>query len=578
MAEKLSSRIGQYKKYALLAPLFMAGEVTMEVIIPRLMADMIDLGIAASNMTAMVQIGAGLILTGGLALVFGILSGRYAAIASAGFGRNLRNDMYSQIQQFSFSNIDHFSTAGLVTRLTTDVSNLQNAFQMIIRIAVRSPLMLVLSIAMAFSIHARLALVFLLAAPILGISIYFLMTRAHPLFKRVFSLYEKLNNVVQENVRGIRVIKNFVREDHETDKFKHVSGEIHDNFVSAEKLLTLNAPIMQFCLYLCSILISWFGARLIVGEEMTTGQLTSMMSYSIQILMNLMMMSMVLVSLVMARTSRDRINEVLNESSDIHNGANADTTVTDGSITFRNVDFSYGGETDNLVLQGINLKIESGQTVGIIGGTGAGKSTLVQLIPRLYDTTAGEIIIGGRNVRDYDIESLRDQVAMVLQKNTLFSGTIKENLRWGNKQAADDELTWACKLAQAEDFILAFPEGYDNVIDQGGTNVSGGQKQRLCIARALLKRPKIIIFDDSTSAIDTRTDALIRESLHNSLPETTKIIIAQRIASVQESDLILVMNEGKIDAYGKHDDLLETSPIYREVYESQMKGSNQGAA
>jgi len=484
------------------------------------------------------------------------------------------------VQNFSFHNIDKFSTAGIVTRLTTDVTRIQESYQMIIRTAVRSPFMLISSVVMAFTINWKLAFVFLAAIPILGIGLYFIITHAHPVFERVFKTYDKLNRVVQENLYGIRVVKSFVREEHETKKFKEVSDSIYKDFVYAERLLAFNGPLMQFCSYGCMLLISWFGARLIVlgGETaMTTGELTGMFTYVMQILMSLMMLSMIMVMVTMSKASAERIVELPDEKPTIRNPDHPVVEVENGEIVFRNVEFSYSEKSEKPCLSNINLHIHSGQTIGIIGGTGSAKSTLVQMIPRLYDVTKGEVLVGGRNVREYDLEVLRNSVAMVLQKNVLFSGTVKENLRWGNPDATDEEMIHACRLAQAHDFIMDFSDGYDTHIEQGGRNVSGGQKQRLCIARALLKKPKILILDDSTSAVDTKTDTLIRKAFREEIPDTTKLIIAQRVASVEDADLIIVMEDGKVDAIGTHAQLLESNEIYREVYTSQLKGGDDDA-
>lgn len=574
MIKKLAQCIGEYKKQSILTPVMVALEVVMETIIPLLMAMMIDQGITGGNMGAIGITGIALVGSALLSLLFGVLGGRFAAQASAGFAANLRKKLYYKVQTFSFSNIDHFSTSGLVTRLTTDVTNLQNAFQMIIRITVRSPLLLISALVMSFGLNAKLALIYLAAIPVLALGLAFIMSKAHPIFNRVFKLYDKLNNVVQENLRGIRVVKSYVREDHEVEKFENVSSEVYTDFVIAEKLVALNSPLMQFCMYGCTLLLSWFGASFIVSGSLTTGQLTSLFTYTTQILMGLMMLSMVLLMLIMARASAQRVVAVLDEQSDIVDGEKRITEIPDGSVRFEDVDFSYRSDSQRLCLQDITLSIRAGDTVGIIGGTGSGKSSLVQLIPRLYDATTGSVKVGGIDVRDYDLEALRDSVAMVLQKNVLFSGTIKDNLRWGKKDATDAEMEHACKLAEADGFIRAFPDGYDTIIDQGGTNVSGGQRQRLCIARALLKKPKILILDDSTSAVDTRTDASIRRAFKEEIPDTTKLIIAQRIASVQDADQIIVMDDGRIDAIGTHEELLKTSTIYREVYESQQKGSD----
>ena len=572
MIKKLMNSIREYKRDSILAPVFVTLEVIMEVIIPWLMAELIDKGIDGGNMNFILKLGIMLAIACVVSLIFGALSGKYSASASSGFAKNLRKDMFYNIQNFSFSNIDKFSTSSIVTRLTTDITNVQNAYQMIIRIAVRCPLMLVFSLIMAFNVNSELSLIFLGAIPLLGIGLFLVMSHAHPIFERVFKIYDKLNNVVQENLHGIRVVKSFVREDYEEAKFKKVSKNIYDDFVKAEKLLAFNAPLMQFASYGCMLLISWIGARLIVGSTMTTGELTSLIAYAMQILMNLMMLSMVFVMIIMARASAERITEILVEKSDLTNPENPIYEVKNGDISFKNVNFGYSKKKEKLCLKNINLDIKSGETIGVIGGTGSSKSSLVQLIPRLYDTLEGEVLVGDRDVREYDIESLRNAVAMVLQKNVLFSGTIKENLRWGNENATDEEIIRVCKLAQADDFIQTFPQKYDTYIEQGGTNVSGGQKQRLCIARALLKKPKILILDDSTSAVDTKTDASIRRAFREEIPNTTKIIIAQRISSVEDADKIVVMNNGAIDAVGTHEELLKSNKIYQEVYNSQVKG------
>lgn len=572
MVKKLLNSVREYKKPSLLSPLFITLEVIMEVIIPLLMARLIDLGIDGGDMSYILKIGFALVLSAIISLLFGALAGKYAANASAGFAKNLRQDMYYNVQKYSFSNIDKFSTASIVTRLTTDVTNVQNAYQMIIRIAVRGPIMLTFSMIMAFGINAKLSLIFLFLIPILGIGLFLIISKAHPVFEHVFKVYDKLNNVVQENLRGIRVVKSFVRDEHENKKFGEISQDIYKDFTKAEKTVAYNMPLMQLCMYSCMLLISWFGARLIVNSEMTTGELMSLFTYAMQILMSLMMLSMVFVTIIISRASAERIVEVLDEKSDIVNPENPIFNVNDGAIEFKNVRFSYTKNKNKLCLKGINLNIKSGETVGIIGGTGSSKTSLVQLIPRLYDATEGTISVGGIDVKDYDIETLRNEVAMVLQKNELFSGTIKENLRWGNENASDEEIIRVCKLAQADDFVSTFPDGYDTYIEQGGSNVSGGQKQRLCIARALLKKPKILILDDSTSAVDTKTDSLIRSAFKSEIPNTTKIIIAQRISSIEDADKIVVMNNGEIDAIGTHEELLKSNDIYKEVYSSQMKG------
>ena len=578
MLKTLLSRVREFKKPSILTPVCMVGEVFMEVLIPVLMASLIDNGIEGNGGQGdlnHIYLMAGLIMVACIiSLLAGFGGGKFGAIASTGFARNLRKDMFHKVQEYSFENIDKFSTASLVTRLTSDITRVQDAYQMILRIAVRSPITLIFSLIMAFSINVEISLVFLAAIPILAIGLFLIMTHAHPVFERVFKRYDKLNSVVQENVAGMRVVKAFVREDHETEKFKGVSKSIYDDFCKAEKLLAFNGPLMQLCMYGVMIAISWMGAQFIVTDSsLTTGELMGIMTYAMQILSSLMMLSMIFVMLTMARASMERICEVLNEDSTLKNPENPVTEVKDGSIRFRKVDFAYrkGG---SLSLTDIDLDIKSGETVGIIGGTGSSKSTLVQLIPRLYDVTDGVVEVGGRDVREYDIETLRNEVAMVLQKNVLFSGTIKDNLRWGNAQASDEEIEKACRLACAHDFIASFPDGYDTYIEQGGTNVSGGQKQRLCIARALLKKPKILILDDSTSAVDTATDAMIRKAFREEIPDTTKLIIAQRISSVQDADKIIVIDGGKINGVGTHEELLASNEIYKEVYYSQQKGGD----
>jgi len=575
MIKQLAGCIREYRRDTILSPVFVTFEVLLEVLIPFLMAKLIDRGIEAGNMSYIIKMGLLLVVLAMASLAFGVLSGMAAARASAGFAKNLRHDMFYNVQDFSFTNIDHFSTASIVTRLTTDVTNVQNSFQMIIRIAVRSPVMLIFALIMSVRISGRLSLVFAAVVPVLGVGLYFLITRAFPVFKRVFRIYDRLNNVVQENLHGIRVVKSYVRESYEDDKFGAVSQDIYRDFSKAERIIAFNMPLMQFSVYACMVFISWVGAKLVVSGSMTTGQLMSMFTYVMQILMSLLMLSMVLTMITISKASFDRISELMNEKSDIRDNTRALTDVKDGSIEFRSVDFSYAKDPNRLCLSGVSLSIRSGETVGIIGGTGSSKSSLVQLIPRLYDATGGQVLVGGEDVRDYDIEALRNAVAMVLQKNVLFSGTIRENLRWGDPNATDEELVRACRLSQADDFIRSFPDGYDTHIEQGGTNVSGGQKQRLCIARALLKKPKILILDDSTSAVDTRTDALIRQAFREEIPDTTKLIIAQRISSVQDADHILVLDGGRISAYGTHEELMRDSEIYREVYESQTKGGEQ---
>ena len=577
MIKKLTKSIREYKKDAILTPIFVAVEVILEVIIPLLMANLIDDGVYNGDMNMVYKIGIELIICAILSLIFGMLSGISAAKASAGFSKNLREDLYKKVQEFSFYNIDKFSTSSLVTRLTTDISNVQMAFQMIIRIAVRSPLMLFSSLFFAISISPKLSLIFLILIPIIGLGLYLIVTHTHPIMEKIFKTYDKLNNVVEENVSAIRVVKSFVLEDEENKKFNKVSNTIYQDFSKAEKLLALNSPLMQFAIYLCILLISWFGAKLIVNTNMvefTTGELMTMLTYSIQILSSLMMLSMILVIVTISKASAERIVEVLEEIPDIKNPKKPVKTVANGSIEFKNVGFSYIKDKKRESLKKINLKIKSGETIGIIGGTGSGKSSLVNLIPRLYDATEGAVLVGGINVKRYDLNSLRNEVACVLQKNVLFSGTISDNIRWGKEDATEEEIKRVCQIAQADEFICNFPDGYNTYIEEGGTNVSGGQKQRLCIARALLKHPKILILDDSTSAVDTKTDNLIRKSFASDIPETTKIIIAQRISSVQDCDKIVVMNNGTIDAIGTHEELLKNNTIYKEVYESQTKGSD----
>ncbi len=574
MIKTLMTQVKQYKKDSILCPIFVILEVIMEVIIPFLMASIIDYGVEAGNMTHVIKIGTIMIIMAMLSLTFGTLAGKYAASASTGFAKNLRKTMFENIQSFSFSNIDKYSTAGLVTRLTTDITNVQNAYQMVVRLCTRAPIMLICAMFMAFKINSRLSMVFLGAAVFLGISLYLITTNVHPVFMKVFKKYDALNASVQENINAVRVVKAYVREEHEISKFEKASDNIYKLFVKAEKILVLNMPIMQFAVYTCILLVSWIGAKMIVGGTLTTGELMSLFTYIMNILISLMMISMIFVMVIMSKASAERIAEVINEKSDLNNKENPVYEVKDGSITFENVDFAYKKDGE-IVLSNINIEIESGQTIGIIGGTGSAKSSLVQLIPRLYDVQNGVVKVGGLNVKDYDIETLRNEVAMVLQKNVLFSGTIKENLRWGNKNATDEEIKRACELAQADEFIQTFPDKYDTFIEQGGSNVSGGQKQRLCIARALLKNPKILILDDSTSAVDTKTDTLIRRAFREEIPNTTKIIIAQRISSVQDSDKIIVLNEGAIVDIGNHEELVNRCEIYRDVYESQVKGADK---
>ena len=572
MIKKLAKSIREYKKLAILTPISVAIEVILEVIVPYLMALLIDEGIYKSSMENTVKIGIALIVFTILSLLFGALSGIFAAKAGSGFAKNLRKDLYYKVQNFSFANIDKFSTASIVTRLTTDVTYVQNSFQMIIRIAIRAPLMLIFSLIMAMKINMKMSLIFLILIPIVAIILFVISRIAMPIFEKVFKKYDDLNNVVEENTSGMRVVKSFCLENEEEKKFKNKSEEIYKLFSKGEKIVALNAPIMQGAMYLAMLLISWIGARIIIVSnmtELTTGELSSLITYAIQVLFSIMMLTMISVMLTISIASAKRIIEVLDEEPSIKNKENAIKVIKDGSIEFKNVSFSYVGKKEKEVLKNINLKIKSGETIGIIGGTGVGKSSLVNLIPRLYDVTEGELLVGGINVKDYDIKELRDAVSCVLQKNVLFSGTIKENLRWGNENATDEELIESCKLAQADKFISEFPDKYDTYIEQGGSNVSGGQKQRICIARALIKKPKILILDDSTSAVDTKTDKLIRDAFNQKIPDTTKIIIAQRISSVEECDKIIVMKQGKIDSIGTHEELLKSNSIYREVYESQ---------
>ena len=582
MIKRLSRCIREYKLPALLSPLCMIGEVSMEVLIPLVMADLYDYGIVMQNMSIVVSKSVQLIILALCSLSFGVASATFAAKAGTGFAKNLRHDMFHRVQTFSFSNIDRFSTASIVTRLTSDVANLQMTFQMMIRMAFRSPMMLILAMFSAMRISARLSLVFFGALPILMVALAVLAPMVFKIFDRAFKILDKLNTIVQENIHGIRVVKSFVRDEKEIEKFTSVSGTISKDFSTAEKILALNSPIMQFCVYACMIAISWFGAKMVVASGnnpalgLTTGELSSLFTYTTQILSSFMMLSMIFVMMTMSRTPLKRCYEILTEEPDLTSPAeNAVTVVPDGSIDFENVGFRYIPTAPHRTLKEVELHIPAGSTVGIIGGTGSSKSTLVQLIPRLYDVSEGCLKVGGIDVRSYDLDVLRNEVAMVLQKNELFSGTIKDNLRWGNPDATDEELIHACKLACAHDFITAFPDGYDHRIEQGGTNVSGGQKQRLCIARALLKKPKILILDDSTSAVDTRTDAMIRQAFREEIPGTTKLIIAQRISSIQDADMIVIMENGYIHATGTHEELLQTSPIYQEVYYSQQKGGTE---
>ena len=581
MIRRLARCLREYKWTALVSPLAMIGEVAMEVTIPLVMAQLYDQGIAAGNMTIVVQKAMVLVLCAVVSLIFGVLSATYASKAATGFARNLRHDMYYRVQDFSFANIDKFSSASIVTRLTSDVANLQMAFQMSIRLAIRCPMMLILAMISSLRISPRLTTVYLVAIPLLAATLVCIVPFVFRIFDRVFQTYDRLNNVVQENVHGVRVVKSFVREDKEVDKFAGVSQAIYRDFCKAEHILALSNPAMQFCVYGCTLAISWIGAHLVVASGnngalgLTTGELSSMFTYTTQIFMALMMLSMVFVMMIMARAPMRRCYELLVEEPSLVSPENPVREVKDGSIDFENVSFRYSAKAKHRALKEVDLHIPSGATVGILGSTGSSKTTLVQLIPRLYDATEGTVKVGGVDVKDYDLEVLRDNVAMVLQKNTLFSGTIKENLRWGNPNATDEELVHACRLACADDFIRSFPDGYDTRIEQGGSNVSGGQKQRLCIARALLKKPKILILDDSTSAVDTHTDSLIRKAFREEIPGTTKLIIAQRISSIQDADIILVMENGKVACVGDHETLMRESDFYRGIYESQQKGSER---
>lgn len=583
MLKTLAGSLREYKKSSFAAIFFSGIEVIFEIVIPLCMSDLIDSGIEKSNMSMVWKFGILLLIFALLQLATGMLAAYTAAKASTGFSANLRQDMYDNMQTFAFSNIDRFSTASIVTRLTTDVTNVQNAYQMIIKLAVRGPVMLIVSMIVSFRINRQISLIFLAIVPVLGVLLALIVRKVHPVFEKVFHTYDDLNNVVQEDLRGIRVVKSCNREDLEISKFKKISQDIYKGFAKAEQMLALNSPLMQICMYTCMILTSWIGAKAIVASGnntalgLTTGDLTALITYSIQILSSLMMLSMVFAMITIASSSAGRIAEILQEKTDIANPENPVMYVADGEINYNNVEFVYASKADKKVLSNINLHIASGETLGIIGGTGSSKSSLVQLIPRLYDVTSGSLTLGGVDVRKYDLDTLRNAVAMVLQKNELFSGTIAENLRWGDENATDEEIKEACRLACADEFINAMPKGYETYIEQGGTNVSGGQKQRLCIARALLKKPRVLILDDSTSAVDTRTDALIQKALKEYLPETTKIIIAQRISSVQNADKIIVMDDGKVGAVGTHDELLKTCGIYREVFASQQKGESEHA-
>lgn len=576
MYKTIFSHIGNYKKQAILAPVTIIGEVAMEVTIPLVMAHIIDDGIRQGKVSYVAAMGGVMVLMALFSLIFGALSGRFAAVAAMGFAKNLRSALFRKVQDFSFSNVDKFSTASLTTRLTTDVTNIQNAFMMFIRMAFRSPMMFIFATIMAVRQNAKLSLVFLVSVPILGAAVFTIVAKAHPRFEKMLSRYDSMNAKVQENLTGIRVVKAFSREDYENERFTERTDEVRAAQFFAEKLVILNMPIMQLCMYATITAIIWFGGKMAVVGDIQTGELSSFIMYVGQILMSLMMLSMLFIMFVISRASMERIYEVLKEEPSIRDAENgSQISAQDGSISFRNVSFSYFDDMNNLALENISLDIRSGETIGIIGGTGSSKSSLVQLIPRLYDATQGEVIVGGHSVRDYPLETLRNQVAMVLQKNVLFSGTIRDNLKWGDENATDEEMIDACKSACAHDFIMDFPDGYDTDLGQGGVNVSGGQKQRLCIARALLKKPKIIILDDSTSAVDTATDSSIRAAFREKLSDTTTIIIAQRISSVQDADRIIVMDGGKITDIGTHDELMKTSTIYREVYDSQQKGAEE---
>lgn len=575
MFRKILSYVGKYKKEAILSPITIIGEVAMEVLIPYVMASIINEGIQKGNINHVALMGLLMVGMAIVSLFFGAVAGRFSAVAAVGFAKNLRGALFRKVQGFSFANVDRFSTASLTTRLTTDVTNIQMAFMMFIRMAIRAPMMLIWAFVMSIKLNSKLSLVFLCAIPVLAIAVALIMTKAHPRFKAMLEKYDNMNASVQENLVGIRTVKAFVREDYEKQKFTNNTEEVRKAQFNAEKLTILTMPFMQFCMYASIIAILWFGGHMITGGTMEIGDLTTFVTYTGQILMSLMMLSFMFMMFVISRASIQRVYEVLIEEPDIISPEKSVKEVLDGSVSFKNVSFSYFKDMNNLALEKINLDIKSGETIGIIGGTGSSKTSLVQLIPRLYDATDGEVTVGGINVKNYDLDTLRNQVAMVLQKNVLFSGTIKENLKWGNANATDEEIIEACKQACAHDFVMSFPNGYEQDLGQGGVNVSGGQKQRLCIARALLKKPKILILDDSTSAVDTATDASIRKAFHDNLSETTVFIIAQRISSVQDADKIIVMDDGKITDIGSHDELLKTSAIYREVYDSQQKGSDE---
>ena len=573
MIKKLSSCVGKYLKQSILAPIMVIGEVILETTIPLVMVEIVDRGIRNGDIRYVAKMGVVMVVMAIISLMFGALSGKFAAEAAMGFAKNVRKKLFDKVQDFSFANVDKFSTASLITRLTTDVTNTQMSYMMVIRLLVRAPIMLIIATIEAFRINSQLALIFLVAIPVLSVAIIIIMTTAFPLFEKMLKKYDALNASVQENLIGIRVVKAFVREDHESEKFREASKKLMDMQYKAEGVIIFGMPIMMLVVYGCTLAVYWFGGNLMVAGTMQSGELLGFITYIMQILTSLMMISMIFVTLVLSRASMERIVEVFDEQTDISDNSEGVTTVEDGSVEFENVNFSYSKDKEKLTLENINISIKSGETIGIIGGTGSSKTTLVQLIPRLYDVLDGEVKVGGRNVKDYSLDALRNSVAMVLQKNVLFSGTIRDNLKWGNENATDEEIIEACKSAEAHDFIMSFPDGYDTDLGQGGVNVSGGQKQRLCIARALLKKPKIVILDDSTSAVDTATDSKIRKSFREKLSGTTTIIIAQRISSVSDADRIIVLDDGKIDAVGTHEELLESNKIYREVFDSQQKGA-----